>query len=125
MPNWYQDCGFILHYDHPFTSSEEPPAISGLDPEQVRRLLREVQPDAVHYHVKGSAGYVPYPTRLGNELHTSSGTPETDLLGVYRGLTHELGIHLILGYSGLIDYRAASWRPDWQRVASNYAPYPN
>ncbi|MFN3653266.1 MAG: beta-galactosidase trimerization domain-containing protein [Armatimonadota bacterium] len=124
MPNWYSDSFLLLHYDHPYSDREHPPAATGLDPEQVARLLRRTRPDVVQYTAKGPSGSVPYPTRYGNQLHGV--WPEhPEVLQVYREVTRELGIRLVLGYHGLVDQHAAEMRPDWMRVTYSAVPYPN
>jgi hypothetical protein len=125
MRSWYADSLFILHYDRHFSPAETPPAVSGFDPDQVRRVLGRVRPDAVQYCAKGHQGYVPYPTRHGNQVPALSEEPRQDILGLYRDITRELEIRLVLGYSGLIDYLAVNWRPGWQRVRADYTPYPS
>lgn len=115
---------FFLHVHRPY-SLDDPIPGSGFDPDQVRRALGQVGPDAVHYTVKGQSGYVAYPTHFDNGLVSEEMDGWGDVLAAYREITREMGIPLFVGYSGLIDARAGSHRPDWQRVASNYSPYPN
>jgi glycosyl hydrolase family 42 (putative beta-galactosidase)/putative glycosyl hydrolase-like family 6 (GHL6) protein len=124
----YRDSLLLLHYERHFAATDHPQAGTGLDRGQVARLLEQVRPDIVQYYAKGHAGFVPYPTIYGNQLpglydvHEGSGE---DLLGTYREITQEMGIGFVIGYSGLIDYQAANWRPDWQRVRADQSPYPN
>ncbi|HTE18888.1 MAG TPA: alpha-L-fucosidase, partial [Armatimonadota bacterium] len=128
MSQWYQPGLFLLHYDHAYSPADDPPPGTGLDPEAIARLLREVRPDAVHYTAKGHPGYVPYATRFGNGLPPrlqDVDAPERDVLATYREITTELGIRLVLGYSGLIDYHAAGRWPHWLRLTTQHAPYPN
>lgn len=125
MPGWYSESFFLLHYDHPYSPSDEPSPGTGFEAEQFRRLLERVKPDAVHYHVKGPQGYVTYPTRFGNALYSATGDSLPDFLLQVREITHEMGIRLILGYSGLVDYNAAATRMEWRRIGSNYGAYPN
>ena len=125
MSTWYPDSLFLIHYDRAFSPANDPPAGSGLDPAQIRRLLQSIQPDAVHYPAKDHSGYVPYDTRFGNALPYYGEEPAPDVLRVYRDVTRELEIRLILGYSGLVDRHAVNWRPGWQRLANNFQPYPN
>jgi len=125
MPTWYDDACFILHYEHQFYRGEYPPPLSGVDPAQVRRLLERIRPDAVQYYAKGSAGLVPFTTRYGNEHPSVMEQPEADVLRVFRDVTRELDIRFVIAYSGLVDFQAADWRSEWQRIGSNYSPYPN
>jgi hypothetical protein len=125
MPTWYDDASFLLHYDHPFADNDYPTPLTGFDREQAERLIAEVRPDVVQYLAKGQPGYVPYRTRFGNELTAVTYDPNLDLLRAYREITRELGIRFVIGYSGLIDYRAAEERSEWLRVGVNYTPYGN
>jgi hypothetical protein len=123
MPTWYDDSFLILHYDHQYSPSQDP--LSGFDPEQARRLLAQVRPDAVQYPAKGHAGCVPYPTRFGNQVSSVPYDAERDLLATYRDITREMGIRFVIAYSGLIDRQAASWSPGWLRVRADHSAYPN
>lgn len=125
MATWFDDCRFLLHYEHHYSPNSYPYPLSGYDPEQVRRVLQAVRPDAVQYYAKGNTGYASYPTRFDNRLPGLADEPEVDLLGALREITRELGIRLVIAYSGLIDYRAAEWRPGWLRIKADYHPYPN
>src|ERR1051326_6231095 len=122
MTNWYSESLFLLHYSHNFSPSDDPSPLSGLDREQVSRVLQRVRPDAVQYTAKGPAGYVPYATRFDNRLPYVIEDPDADLLAVYRSVTRELGIRFVVGYSGLIDMHAADWHPSWTRISSSYTP---
>jgi hypothetical protein len=125
MPTWFDDCRFILHYEHHSSPDSYPHPLLGYDRFQVQRLLERVRPDAVQYYAKGNTGYAIYPTRFDNRLPGLADNPEVDLLGSLREITRELGIHLVVAYSGLIDFRAAEWRPGWLRIKSDYNAYPN
>ena len=125
MTTWFDDCRFILHYEHHSSPNSYPHPLSGFDPDQVRQLLERVRPDAVQYYAKGNTGYAIYPTRFDNRLPGLADEPEIDLLGSLSQITRELGIRFVVAYSGLIDFRAAEWRPGWLRIKSDYNPYPN
>lgn len=125
MPTWYDDAFVILHYDHPYSLADTPPSLTGFDPDQVRRLLDRIRPDAVQYTAKGAHGFVPYDSRFGNSLPGVDSSFRPDILVQYRTITRELGIRFVVAYSGFIDYQAANLRPDWQRVNATGAPYPN
>lgn len=125
MPTWYDQSLFILHFDHHFSPQDHPQPLIGFDRDQVQRLLQEVRPDAVQYYAKGHPGYVPYTTAFGNQLPSVGDDPSQDILRAYREITQELGIKLVLAYSGLIDHLQSMVRPDWQRVTLHRDPYPN
>lgn len=125
MATWYDESFLLLHYDHPYSLADTPPSLTGFDPDQVRRLLGRVRPDAVQYTAKGAHGYVPYLSQFGNHLPALDEGFRPDILGQYREVTRDLGIRFIVAYSGLIDTQAANVRPDWQRVTAGGSPYPN
>lgn len=124
MSSWYENARFLLHLHHGY-SLDGPVPGSGFHFDVVRARLAAIRPDAVHYTAKGQSGYVPYPTAHGNGLVSEDTEGWVDVLAGYRDITRELGIAFIVGYSGLIDARAGSYRPDWLRIASNYNAYPN
>jgi hypothetical protein len=125
MPTWYDTASFLLHYAHPFSPNDSPVPLSSFDPEQVERLLGEVKPDAVVYLVKGSPGFVPYPTSYDNGLPYLVAGHDPDPLDHLRQITHRLGIRLVFGYNGLMDMRAGDFRPDWRQVNSTGNVYPH
>ncbi len=126
MPTWYDEAFFLLHYEHTFPHEGFSHPFPGADRDQITALLSRVRPDAVQYPVKGPSGYVAYASRFGNGLPALSYYTEgPDLLTTWREVTRELGIRLILGYSGLIDRQAADTRSDWQRVNDRGVAYPN
>jgi hypothetical protein len=122
MPTWYDGTFLLLHHDPPQNTLD---GLRGVSHEQVQRVLERVRPDAVQYVAKGSAGYVPYPTVYGNAIPHLEAYLLPDVLAIYREVTRSLGKRLILGYSGLVDFRAADYRHDWQRMRMDYVAYPN
>lgn len=126
MATWYQDTFFLLHYEHEFPTEGFSHPFPGLDRDQIFRLLERIHPDVVTYPVKGPAGYVAYASRFGNGLPALNYYTEgPELIATWREVTKELGIRLVLGYSGLVDRQAAGMRSDWQRINDRGVAYPN
>lgn len=105
---------------------DDPPALSGLDGGQVRRILERLRPDAVCVTLKGPSGHALFSSSHGNALAATFNSGEDeDLPSIYRRCTRELGMELHLGYSGLLDRRAGEQRADWLRLDAGYGCYPN
>ena len=121
--DWFRDSIFHLHYDHHVNPDQDPPACTAADADQIRRLLEKVRPDSVAYHAKGHPGWTTYPTDIGFVLPSIEGEPRQDLLRLYRDITRELGIKLIVALSGLVDHQAADNYPSWARVDTNGIAY--
>jgi hypothetical protein len=124
---WYDDATLILYLEQHWGGSQSLGNAGGPEPALLRSTLERVRPDALQCIAKGSAGYVPYPTRFGNtwpplDPHNHDGAPP-EPLQVYRDVTRELGIRLILGCSGLVDQQAAEWRPEWRRLTHQSHAY--
>jgi hypothetical protein len=106
-----RDAFFGLHFDlHPKATDTE----LGADTteENIRALLERVGPDFVQYDCKGHAGYTGYPTEVG----WSSPGIVNDALGVWRKVTREHGVALLIHYSGVQDYIAVAEHPEWAAV---------
>lgn len=125
MPSWYDTSLLLLHLDHRVATAETVPPNAGLDRDRLARILERLRPDAVQYPAKGPNGLALYPTRFGNRHPALPDPPEPDLLEVYREVTRERGIRLIVGYAGLVDAHAANQRPEWMRTRFEQMPYPN
>ena len=105
------ECFFGLHFDlHPGATD----TVLGKEtsPENVRALLRRVDPDYVQYDCKGHAGYTGYPTDVG---WTSPGIVQ-DALRVWRDVTREFNTGLFIHYSGVWDTVALEHHPEWSVV---------
>lgn len=105
------ECFFGLHFDlHPGATD----TVLGKEtsPENVRALLRRVDPDYVQYDCKGHAGYTGYPTDVG---WTSPGIVQ-DALRVWRDVTWEFNTGLFIHYSGVWDTVALEHHPEWSVV---------
>ena len=77
--------------------------------EMLADFLDRVQPDFVQCDCKGHPGYCSYATQLGNQAPGLTG----DALHIWREVTAERGIPLIMHYSGVADERAVQERPEW------------
>jgi hypothetical protein len=114
----------LLHIHHTYQPDGPAPG-AGFDREILRAALERAAPDVLQVTAKSQSGYVPYPTYLGNQHPAAIGDEAVDLLAGYREITTALGIRLVLGYSGLVDRRAAGARSEWLRVSYGYNPYPS
>lgn len=115
-PTWYRQARFLFHLEYRFSLESYGDPFPGLDAQEVRETLSRIRPDAVQLVVKDHAGYVPYQSNYGNSLPGLGYAGGPDLVQVYRDVTRELEIPLVLGSGGLIDRRAAETRPDWRRL---------
>lgn len=111
--NWHQRLFFGLHYDlHAGAGDTELGA--ALTHEHLREALLRVKPDWVQCDCKGHPGYTSWPTKVGS---TSPGVVR-DALRIHRDVTRELGIPLVMHYSGVWDIRAVELHPEWARIGS-------
>jgi hypothetical protein len=86
--------------------------------EMVEAFLDRVRPDYVQIDCKGTRGICSYPTKAG---YTAPGVV-ADQLRVWRNVTAERGVTLILHYCGLWDTKNATVHPDWARLDENGKP---
>ncbi|HEX2971795.1 MAG TPA: hypothetical protein VHP11_05650, partial [Tepidisphaeraceae bacterium] len=106
--NWHVRAFFGLHYDlHAGATDTELGA--ALTPEHLRAALEKVKPDWVQCDCKGHAGYTSWPTAVGS---TSPGVVN-DALRIHRDVTRDLGLPLVVHYSGVYDIRAIELHPEW------------
>ncbi len=109
--NWHLRAYFGLHYDlHAGVQDTELGA--ALTPEHLREELAKIAPDWVQCDCKGHAGYTSWPTEVG----TPSPGIVKDALRIHRDVTREMGIPLVMHYSGVWDNRALELHPDWACV---------
>ncbi len=87
----------------------------------VETILDILQPDYVQTDCKGHPGLTSYPTRVGNQAPGFVGDP----LKVWREVTAERGVSLIMHYSGVWDSEAISRNPTWGVVNSDGSVNPN
>lgn len=113
MKKWHDDVFFGLHFD---LHANENDTVLGRDltVEHLIKELNKVKPDFVQCDCKGHPGYTSYPTRVGQPAHGIV----KDALKIWREATKELGIPLIMHYSGVWDAAALRKHPEWGRVNS-------
>jgi len=115
--NWHERAYFGLHYDlHAGVKDSELGA--ALTHEHLRTELEKVRPDWIQCDCKGHPGYTSWPTTVG----TASPGIVNDALRIHRDVTRELGIPLIMHYSGVWDNRAIELHPDWACIGPTGGP---
>jgi len=114
--HWHHDVVFGLHYDL-HAGAQDTELGAALTPEHLRAELAKVRPDWVQCDCKGHPGYTSWPTEVGS---TSPGVVR-DALRIHRDVTKELGIPLVMHYSGVWDNRAVELHPDWACIGPDGA----
>jgi hypothetical protein len=116
-PNWHARVFFGLHYDlHAHANDTE--LGKDVTPEMLRAAWEKIRPDWVQCDCKGHPGYTSWPTKVG---YASPGIVR-DALRIHREVTRELGLPLVMHYSGLWDEAAIQHHPDWARVTADGTP---
>jgi hypothetical protein len=102
---------FGVHFDlHPNLSDT---ALGrDISDENVRAFLRRVRPDFIQYDCVGVPGYSGYPTRVG---WPAPGIVK-DSLAVWRRVTREENVALLIHYCVLWNEAAVGHHPDWAAV---------
>lgn len=118
--NWHTKVYFGLHYDL-HAGAKDTELGAALTAEHLRAELAKVGPDWVQCDCKGHPGYTSWPTKVGS---TSPGVVR-DALRIHRDVTRELGIPLVMHYSGVWDSRAIELHPDWAAIGADGKPSPN
>ncbi len=123
-----RDAFFGLHFDQHANETDEAVGAE-TTAENIRELIERVRPDWVQWDCKGHPGYTSYPTEVG---WTAPGYA-ADGLAVLREVTRELGVALLIHYSGVIDEKAIAEHPEWaardaegersKRSTSTFGPY--
>ncbi|MHB1459986.1 MAG: beta-galactosidase trimerization domain-containing protein [Armatimonadota bacterium] len=119
MPNitWHDQVFFGLHFDlHAGVGDHD--LGRSLTHEHLNAMLTRINPDWVQCDCKGHAGYTSWPTKVGS---TSPGVVK-DSLRIYRDVTKELGMPLVMHYSGVWDARAVELHPEWRSIKSDGTP---
>lgn len=108
---WHDEAFFGLHTD---LHAGENDTVLGRDltVEHLVEELGKIKPDFVQCDCKGHPGYTSYPTEVGQ---ASPGIVK-DSLRIWREASKQLGIPLIMHYSGVWDTAALKKHPDWGRV---------
>ncbi|MEA3400732.1 MAG: alpha-amylase family protein [Armatimonadota bacterium] len=112
-----RDAFFGLHFDLHANESDE--ALGAETTEQnIRELMQRVRPDWVQWDCKGHPGYASYPTEVG----WSAPGIEGDALAVLREVTREMGVALLVHYSGVMDQKAIEEHPEWAARTADREP---
>jgi hypothetical protein len=109
-----------VHYDY-HAMAEDDNLGGELTYEHLRAEMERLKPDWIQCDCKGVFGLTSYPSKLGN---AAPGIVR-DSLRIYRDVTAELGIPLLVHYCALWDKHAASTHPDWARVGPDGTPSPD
>ena len=115
--NWHQSVFFGLHYDL-HAKGWDTELGTAVTHEMLRSAWEKVKPDWVQCDCKGHEGYTSYPTKVG----TASPGIVRDALRIHREVTQELGIPLVMHYSGIWDGAAMVRHPEWARVNADGRP---
>ncbi|MGC9317768.1 MAG: family 10 glycosylhydrolase [Armatimonadota bacterium] len=103
-----KDAFFGLHFDLHANENDEALGAETTE-ENIRELIERVRPDWVQWDCKGHPGHASYPTQVG----WSAPGIEADALAVLRKVTREMGVALLVHYSGVIDQKAIEEHPEW------------
>ncbi|MAG35970.1 MAG: hypothetical protein CL878_06980 [Dehalococcoidia bacterium] len=117
--NWHESVFFGLHYDL-HADAEDTELGAAVSHKLLRSAWQRIGPDWVQCDCKGHPGYTSYPTRVG----TASPGIVRDALRIHREVTQELGLLLVMHYSGIWDEVAIAQHPDWARVAADGSRVP-
>ena len=109
--NWHDKVYFGLHYDQ-HANKWDFELGKAVTHEMLREAWKKIKPDWVQCDCKGHEGYTSYPTKVG---YPSPGIVQ-DPLRIHRDVTSELGIPLVMHYSGIRDDVALRHHPEWRRV---------
>jgi hypothetical protein len=120
MANWHDSVFFGLHFDQ-HAGAQDTILGRDLTREHLRERLARTKPDWVQCDCKGHPGYTSWPTRVGS---TSPGVVH-DSLRIYRDVTRELHLPLVMHYSGVWDSRAIELHPDWAAIDAEGKASPN
>ncbi|HEY8744175.1 MAG TPA: alpha-amylase family protein [Chloroflexota bacterium] len=109
--NWHDRVFFGLHYDL-HAEAQDTELGREVTAELLRAAWQKIGPDWIQCDCKGHPGYTSWPTSVG----TSSPGIVRDALRIHRDVTRELGIPLVVHYSGVWDTVAMQEHPEWARV---------
>ncbi|MEI6257583.1 MAG: alpha-amylase family protein [Planctomycetota bacterium] len=112
---------FGVHFDlHPDLG--DPALGADVNEEMIRKFLVRVKPDFVQYDCKGHIGYLGYPDP---KIGPSAPHIVNDSLAIWRKVTREQGVVLLVHFSGLFDITAIAKHPDWAVVNADGKPDAN
>ena len=102
---------FGLHFD--FHAGADCNEIGkNMSDDMVREIIEILKPDYIQCDCKGHAGYSSYPTKAGNP---APGFVKNHL-EIWRRITKEYDIPLVMHYSGIWDARAVELHPEWAAI---------
>lgn len=108
---------FGIHFDlHPNKSDTE--LGRDISAENIRDFLKRVRPDFIQYDCVGVPGYSGYATQIG---WPAPGIVK-DSLEVWRQVTREEGVALLIHYCVLWNQAAVEHHPDWAAVNAQGQP---
>jgi hypothetical protein len=108
---------FGIHFDlHPNKSDTE--LGRDVSEENIRGFLKRVRPDFIQYDCVGVPGYSGYATKIG---WPAPGIVN-DSLAVWRKVTREEGVALLIHYCVLWNQAAVEHHPDWAAVNAQGQP---
>lgn len=110
-PNWHDHVFFGIHYDLHANLND---TVLGRDvtPDLLRAAWEKIRPDWIQCDCKGHPGYTSWPTKVG---YPAPGIVR-DALRIHRDVTRDLGLPLVMHYSGIWDEAAIYHHPDWARI---------
>ena len=92
-------CAFGVHFDlHP--GPGDPALGADVSEGMVRKFLNRVKPDFIQYDCKGTIGYLGYPD---SKIGPSAPHIVNDSLAIWRKVTREYGVALLIHFCGLFD----------------------
>ncbi|MCL2319329.1 MAG: hypothetical protein FWC45_04535 [Treponema sp.] len=104
-----------LHYD--LHVREDWPGIGeNVTREMVENIIKKVKPDYIHIDCKGHPGLASYPTKVGYRPSSFVKDP----LKIWREVTEEYGVALVMHYSGVVDTEAVIQNPSWGQVNDSF-----
>jgi len=102
---------FGLHFDfHAGADSKD--IGKTLTEGMIREVIEMLRPDYIQCDCKGHPGYSSYPTNVGNPAPGQL----TDILEIWRKVTKEYDVPLVVHYSGGWDARAVELHPEWATI---------
>lgn len=115
---WLSGRNFNLLVDY-YTEVQERPYGSGVTRDGALDLLNRLKPGYICIYAKGHSGF----TTFGSSLRTQHNMLAQDMPELFRDVTTEAGVKLILYYSGLLDGLAGVAHPDWVMRKHDGTPF--
>ena len=107
---WHSKVFFGLHFDL-HAGEQDTELGKETTYEHIRAELAKVKPDWVQYDCKGHPGYTGYPTKVG----TPSPGIVKDALSIWSNVAHDMGLPIVVHYSGVWDRVQWEKHPEWSR----------